>query len=407
MLYLTLAWRNIWRNKRRTFITVLSMFVAVALAIFMRSQQMGSYELMIRNTAGSYTGHIQIHQKGFWEEQNLDNSMEENLSFSKKILKYSQVKAVIPRLESYALLSGQEKSRAGLIVGMDPAKERALSNPEKYLSQGESLDSVTENAAMIGERLAKFLDIQVGDSIVVIGQGFQGMSAVGKYPVKGILKFPSPEMSKSMLYLPLATAQELFAAYDRLTALCILTDQPKKVTQTTQILKKYLPAQTYEIMSWKEMMPEMVQMIQSDDIGGQIMIGILYMVVGFGIFGTIIMMTTERRYEFGVLIGIGMRRWKLGNILLLETMILAIIAASLGSACIAPVIWYLHEHPVRLTGDVAMAIEEMGYEPMLLYSMNRSLFINQSMIIVFITFLAALYPVWLTRNIEVVKAMRD
>lgn len=407
MLYFKLAWRNIWRNRRRTFITIFIITIAVTLAILMRSQQEGSYELMIKNTAGTFVGHIQIHQKGYWEEQNLDNSLEEDTKLLQKIKSIKGIKTVVPRIESYGLLAGKDKSRAGLIVGVDPETEKDLSNPQKRLISGKYFDSPDEQAAIIGEGLAKFLDLKVGDSIVVIGQGYQAQNAVGKYPVKGIFKFPIPEQNKSLMYLPLAEAQTLFSAYNRLTSYTLITQKPKNVLKITHQLKQKIPSKDYEVMSWQSLLPELEQMIISDKVSGFIMIGILYMVVGFGIFGTIIMMTAERRFEFGVLIGIGMSRFKLGITVLMEILMLSLLGALIGSLLIAPLIWYLYYNPIRITGEMAKAMEELGFEPLVVYSNDLSLFSEQALIIFMITVFIAFYPLWLMARLKVVEAMRN
>ncbi|MEO1651906.1 MAG: ABC transporter permease, partial [Bacteroidota bacterium] len=376
MLYFKIAWRNIWRNKRRTLITISSITVAVALAIFMRSQQEGSYENMIENTAGSFIGYLQIHQKGYWEEQNLDNTFEEDSLLEQTLTKQNNIEAIVPRLDYYALLAGQEKSRAGLIVGIDPFRESALSNPESKLIEGSYFNDTEESAALVAEGLANFLDLKVGDSIVVIGQGYQEQSAVGKYPIKGIFKFPTPEQNKSLMYLPLRSTQELFSAYGLLTSYNLVLDQPRKVPQIKDKLVAQLDKEKYEIMTWAEITPELEQLIVSDRIGGVITIGILYLLVGFGIFGTIIMMTTERRYEFGVLLGIGMSRLSLGGTIFIETICLALLGIGVGITLISPLVWYFHHNPIKITGEMAKATEEMGLEPIIVYSQNPGIFLE-------------------------------
>ena len=407
MLYLKLAWRNIWRNRRRTLITLFIIMIAVTLAIVMRAQQEGSYKQMIKNTAGTFVGHIQIHQKGYWEEQNLDNSLEENDEIMKEIKTMKGVKKIIPRLESYGLLAGEDKSRAGLIVGIDPESESYLSNPEQKLLEGKYFTAPDEQAALIGVDLAKFLELEIGDSIVIIGQGYQAQNAVGKYLVKGIFKYPTPAQNKSMIFLPITETQELFLAYGRLTSYKLITNDPNQITKISEQLQEKLTLKDFEVMSWQELLPELRQMIVSDKVGGFIMIGILYMVVGFGIFGTIIMMTAERRFEFGVLIGIGMSRFALGLTVFLEIIMLSLLGVLVGSVLISPMIWYFNQNPIHLTGDVAKAIEEMGFEAILVYANDFSLYFDQAVIVFIITFLISFYPLWLTSRIKPVEAMRN
>jgi len=405
-MYLKLAWRNIWRNKRRTFITAFSIAVAVALSIFMRSQQIGSYDNMMKNTVGSFLGYVQVHQQGYWEEQNLDNTLEDTDQLRQKIAKTAGVEQVLPRIETYALLAGKEKSKAGMIIGMDTQLEKHIADPKKRMIQGKYFSGNDEQAVLLTEGLAKFLDLKVGDSLVIIGQGYQAMSAVGKYPIKGIVKLPTPDLNRSAMFMPLQSCQELLVAHERLTAFLLVLDNPKKSLEVRDILSKKLSPKDYEVMAWNDITPELEQMIVSDDVSGQIMIAVLYMIVAFGIFGTIIMMTAERRYEFGVLIGIGLQRWQLGLILFIETLFLAVIGTLAGIILIAPFVWYFYLNPIRLTGEMLKAVEEIGMEPLITYSIDPFIFINQGLIVFVITLVLALYPLWLTQGLKVLQAIR-
>lgn len=137
------------------------------------------------------------------------------------------------------------------------------------------------------------------------------------------------------------------------------------------------------------------------------MIGILYMVVGFGIFGTILMMTVERKYEFGVMLGIGMNRWKLALIVFIEIILLASIGIVLGCLLIAPLLIYFHYNPIRLSGTMAEATIEMGMEPLIYYSNDFNLFVEQAQVIWILTAIIALYPVWTVSRLHIVSAMRS
>ncbi|MGK7370873.1 MAG: ABC transporter permease, partial [Candidatus Halalkalibacterium sp. M3_1C_030] len=226
MLILKLAWRNIWRNKRRTIITTLSIVVAVFLSAITRSTQEGQYDNMLENTVGIVSGYIQIHHKGYQENPTLDNSFETGDSLMHIVLSQPSVTSVVPRINSYALAATQEQSRPAMIMGIDIRAEKQLSNPIENLESGEYFESNNEQAAIIGTDLKKRLNAQLGDSLVLIGQGYHGMNATGLYRIKGTVSFPNPEMNKSLVYLPLETAQYLFSADNRLTALAINIDNP-------------------------------------------------------------------------------------------------------------------------------------------------------------------------------------
>jgi len=400
-----LAWRNIWRNKRRTFITVFSVMLAVFLSILTRSMQFGSYDKMIQNIAGTFTGYIQIHKKGYWEEQTLNNSLAQNDSLDQVIHSQKGVTAVVPRLQSYVLASGTHGSRAAFVLGIDPRVENKLSEPRKRLLKGKNLTSSDQNGVLIAQGLAEQLQLGVQDTLVLLGQGYHGLSAAGKYPITGIVKIPQPDLNNVLIYLPIKRAQNLFGAYNRLTAIALVLQKADEVPQVTQNLRKELPSH-YEVMTWQKMMPELVQAIQADNAGGLIMLMVLYMIVGFGILGTILMMTAERKYELGIMIAVGMHRFKLGFNVFIESLFMALIGALAGILISLPVIWYFHIHPIYLTGDLARGIEKFGMEPIIPFSVDPLILIDQAMIVFGMTGLIALYPIWYTFQLKVNTAIR-
>ncbi|WP_299462807.1 FtsX-like permease family protein [uncultured Microscilla sp.] len=409
-MYLKLAWRNIWRNRRRTFITVSAIFFAVFLSVMQRSMKIGSLERMVDQMVGAFLGHIQVHQKGYNEEQNLDNSFADSPALLGAIKQTKGVKKVIPRLDSYALVAGVERSRAGLIMGIDPIAERQLSNPEQKLIKGTYLAKADEEAILIAQGLAQYLKVQVGDSLVLLGQGFQGQTATGKYLVKGLIKMPNPELNKSLVYVPIKTAQVLFATKNRLTTYCIQLDNAKQLTDVTAALRQNLAKASqqeivYEAIDWQQMAPDLVQMINADKQAGKIMMGVFYMVLGFGILGTVLMMTSERRYEFGVLIGIGMKRFKLGILVFFEMLMLAAIGVLAGIGVSLPIMWYFHLHPIKLTGDMAKAIEGYGIEPVLPFSVDPSIFSSQAIVVFVLTMVIAIYPTVHIKRLKVIEAL--
>lgn len=407
MLIFKLAWRNIWRNKRRTIITTLSIVVAVFLSAITRSTQEGQYDNMLENTVGIFSGYIQIHHKGYQENPTLDNSFETGDSLMNIVLSQPTVTSVVPRIDSYALAATQEQSRPAMIMGIDIRAEKQLSNPIENLESGEYFESNNEQAAIIGTDLKKRLNAQLGDSLVLIGQGYHGMNATGLYRIKGTVSFPNPEMNKSLVYLPLETAQYLFSADNRLTALAINIDNPDGLGSTVEALRQELSTERYEVLGWPEMMPELKQAIQVDRGSGVIIIMILYMIVGFGILGTVLMMIAERNYEFGVMLSVGTPRKTIARILSLEVIILSLMGTSFGILLSIPVAWYFNVNPIDLSGAMATAAEQYNMSPELQFSVAPDIFTSQAIIVFIITLLFSIYPIFKAAKLNPVKAMKS
>lgn len=405
-MLLKLAWRNIWRNKRRSLITMASIFFAVFFAISMRSLQLGTYDMMIENVVRYYAGYIQIHKKGYWEEKTLNNSFNRDTELIKKVNRTEGVEAVVPRLESFALGSHGELTRGVQIVGIDPEAEEELTRVQEKVTRGKVPDS-GDRAVLIGKKLAEYFNLSINDTLVFLGQGFHGVTAASMYPVKGIANFNNPELNKILVFLPLKEAQWFYGTGNRITSLALLINDSRETRRIAGHISDKTDPDQYEVMGWRKMMPELVQAIQADSAGGLIMLFILYMVISFGIFGTLLMMTAERKYEFGVLTSIGMKRWKLGIIVMMESLFLAVMGVISGIIGVAPLVIYFNANPIKLTGNVAKAVEEYGFEPMMPALADPSIALNHGLIVLIIAILLSLYPVIVISGLKPVEAMRS
>ena len=404
-LFLNLAWRNLWRNKRRTLISTSSVFFAVLLALVMRSMQNGSYDYMIQSSVGLYLGYLQIHGEGYWEKRSLDQSIEVQTDKLESFESVPHITQVVPRIESFALLSKGVSTKVAQIVGIDPQREDDMTCLAKRINAGRYLYE-HDTGILLGAGLAKFLNVHCGDSVVIYGQGFHGVTAAANVPVVGILKFPIPALDNTMSYLPLGYAQWLFDAPGRMTSIAFMISSQVELENIQSQLKQMAGDHT-EVMTWQEMMPELVQSIQADSAGGILMLLILYIVIGFGIFGTIMMMTNERTREFGVLISVGMKRWKLITVTVIETIMISILGAGVGMVIGIPVLWYFYFHPIPLTGDAAAAMLAYGLEPILPFSIAPGIFIAQTMIVFILAAVCAIYPFLIIRKLKPVAALRS
>ncbi len=404
--YLKLAWRNIWRNKRRTLITIASVFFAMFLSLVMRSMQVGSYAHMANGIVEAFTGFIQIHKEGYWDEQTLDNTFAYDTNMVSEIETLDNIKALIPRLESFALASNGEQTKGILVAGIDPEKEMDLTHPDRKLKEGVYFDE-NPDGVLVSRRLSEFLNLNLNDTLTLISQGYHGATAAGIYPVTGIIEMPNPEMDRRIVYMPLSAAQAFYGAENMLTSLVINVIDPDDLAPTKKHLASMLAGGNYEIMDWKELNPELVQQIQSDQAGGYIMLAVLYLIVGFGVLGTLIMMTTERKREFGVMVAVGMQKKRLGLLLTVEMLLMGILGAVTGILGSLPVIGYFVKNPIRFTGEYAELFEQYGFDPIMPARFEGHYFAGQSAVVLIIFALAIIYPVYTVLRLKEIKALRS
>ncbi len=408
-MLLKLAWRNIWRNKRRTLITIASIFFAVLFSIFMNSFQKGAWVRMLDNIVNYYYGYAQIHQKGYWEEKTLNESLELTDELLQLPAQIDGLEKVIPRLETFALLSSGEHTNGMMIVGTDPEAEEALTQLQSRITEGKYFDK-SDKALLVAGGVKDLLKVNLGDTLVILTQGYHGLNAAGKYPIKGVVHFASPDLNKRMVYLPLDETQNLLGANSLATSLALKLDDIDDLESVIEQLNEKLDTETYEIMDWQAMIPDLVEAQKTDAAGNYVFLVVLYLIISFGIFGTILMMVKEREYEFGVLLSIGMSRGLLALSTWLEILFMAIIGVILGILGAIPLVYYFKVNPIDFSqyGDeMANTYEKWGFDPIFPTIMDASLFYSQAILVVVITSLLALFAIWKIYRLEPVKAMRE
>lgn len=403
--YIKLGWRNLWRNKRRTLITIASIFFAMLFALVMRSFQLGSYDHMVNNVVQSYTGFIQIQNKDYWDDKVIDNTFPISDSLIKKVKSTENVTDVVPRLETFALASYGMQTKGVLVVGIQPSVEDHLTNLSERIVKGKYLDD-HNSGVLVSERLADFLEIGVNDSLVLIGQGYHGISANGIFVVKGIIHLPTPDLDNKMIYMNLKSCEYLYSAPDMLTSLSLNLKNPHELDKTISALESKLNLDSFAVLSWKDILTDLVQQIELDNYSGMIMLGILYMVIAFGVFGTVLMMTSERKREFAVMVAIGMRKSKLFIIVLFEMIFIGIIGTISGMITSFPIILYYYLNPIELKGEYAKMMEIYGIEPIMPFALQADIFLNQFIIVLLLVILAITYPLISILKFNVSKALR-
>lgn len=403
-LYLSLAWRNIWRNKRRTFITMASIVFAVVLAVLLNSVKEGVLYKMQENVVTFYTGAIQIHHPGYWDEKTLENTFVPTDNLKNKMLSHSGVEDLTTRLESFALAASEDYTKGCMVVGINPEKEPQITSLDEKLLEGKYLEAQDE-MVMLTSGLAEYLRLGVGDTLVLLGQGYHGISAAGKYPVKGLIKLGSPELNKQVVYLPIQLSQFLFGAENRSTAMVLKLKNIDKATSIAQELAEANP--DYEIMDWKTLLPELNQFLEGERAENVIFLFVLYLLISFGIFGTILMMLMERQFEFGVLVAIGLQRIKLSGIVLMENIFISVLGALTGTLLSIPAVLYFYNFPITVGGKLKEAYENFGFEPIFYFSVEPKIFYSQTLVVLIIALVLSFYPLIRLLWLDPIKAMRN
>lgn len=465
-----LAWKNLWRNKRRTLITAASVFFAIFFALVMRSFQLGAYDRLFKNVIESYSGYLQLQHSDYFDDPNLDNSFEIDQSLIDRLKKDPNVNDVVPRLESFALAASGNHTQGVIVMGINPANEdkvlnisnklvkyrlsgpiiEALKNDslpartkklldvfrgESYtsdirlmldlgISDGDSADifpvirrhasfsnafltEIDSGNAVIGSGLSEYLKAGIGDTIVLMGQGYHGTSAAGKYSVKGIIKLPTPDIDNIIVYLPVEAARKLYAAPGMATSAVInlKSNDDEDIIRTRDRLAKMI-SDPMTVKTWQELNALLVNQMEADNKSGMIMIAILYLVIAFGVFGTVLMMMAERKREFGMLVSIGMQKRKLAKVISMEMIFIGFLGMAAGVAASLPVVIYGNLHPLRFTGQFARMYEDYGFEPVMPTMLPDTFYLWQIVVVLIIMLIAVAFSTRKIFRMNVINALR-
>ncbi len=402
---LKLAWRNIWRNKGRSVITIAAVMFCVIFAVVLRSFQVGVWENMIHEIVGNNFGYLQIHEDGFWADQSLDRTMDLGAVNSEELLAVDGVDRLIPRMESFSLLYHGSNTKGSLVMGIDPAVELPGLQLDDILLEGRSF-SRDDSVIVVSEGLAKYFNVGLGDTLLFMGQGYHGATAYGAFPIGGIARMTNPELNKQLVLMPLQKAQYMYNCTDRATTLVVAVDIDSNYEAVGAALKGS-GAEGLEVLEWKELFPEIIQTIEVDMAGGRIFVTILYFIISFVLLGTVIMMVAERQREFGILVSIGMKKTKLAFVTLLENIMLIMGGAIVGMAVVKPVQFYFKYNPIDLSGQMKEAVEQYNFEPKLYTTTSFIINLNHGTIIFIIGVLVSLYAVVKIMKLNPIESMRS
>jgi len=467
-----IAWRNLWRNKRRTIITSSSVLFAVFFAVLMRSYELGSYDSMILNFIESYSGYLQVQNVKFQDNPAVDYSFDYNDPLATAISGVENVVSVSPHIESFALASNGTQTKGVAVLAIDPEMERKFSDPEKKLvkfkittesisrlrmsekipaeiterveknlgrsysssarfalemefSEEESQTYLEEilkfcnvtngfltnddTGVLVSDRLAGYLNLVIGDTVILMGQGYHGSSAAAVFPVRGIIKMPSPDIDNKLIIMTIPSAQRFYDAEGRITSLSVnLTGKSPRIMGAAQKKINLLLTDKNTITkTWEELNPVLVQQIQGDSQTGIATLVMLYFIIFFGIFGTVLMMVAERTREFGVLISIGMQRRKLKRIVTIEMIFLGILGLIGGLLASAPFIIYFYYHPILLKGDLGKMMEDYGWDAIMPTAWFGPYYYWQALVVIIMVLLATVYPLRKIGKLKEIDALRS
>ena len=406
-----IAWRNLWRNPRRTGLTAASGAFAVLLILFQVAVASGSHERWIETAVKLYPGHLEVSLQGYRDQQTLDYGMVLEPDHVADLDQLPDVAGWAPRLEAMGLVTPDRDDalgRAIWLIGHDPGREYRVSRLGGAITEGRNVEPGANYELVLGTVLARSLDVAVGDQVVVWSSDYYGSQSADRFAVVGLLSVGDPRFDGYAALISLSGLQEFVAFPGGLSHVAVFANSSEQVEGLEARLAAHFPSDTYEVAAWPELIPEMVQMIALDKIGNYLILAILVVVVAFGVLNTILMSVLERTREFGVLRAVGTKPGTVFWLVLIESLLICALGVTVGLLIGIPVVEYFERHPIPIQGEAALqAIELFGVEPVVMFRLNFWMALQAALAMLGVAMLAALAPAWGAARGRPVDALRE
>jgi putative ABC transport system permease protein len=402
---LRIAWRNVWRNKRRTLIALIAISLGLISLAFMDGAIAGFQQTIFGNAVKLQGGNIQVHAPGYKEKAKRMPLLP--LTDPRRVVRValaqSKVVAASESITTGGFLSSHEATMPVVIIGIEPEKEAPVNLVTKHITRGRYLVAGDEDLILIGQAMADRLKVGVGDRITLIGRATHEQMRRRTMTVVGIYDLGLPEVEKSQVYVSLAEAQSLFDLRDQATEVGIALESVGQERDVAAVLQVALPG--YEVSTWQELNPEMKQSLDVDKQVMNIFGLVVLLIAGVGILNLMLMAVFERTREIGILAAMGLKRREIMGLFLTEGILIGLLGAIAGFFLGGLVVSLFGQYGIDFSASASMG-EMMALLGDRLYpQLAVDLLIQRSLTVAAIAILASLYPAWQASKREPAEAL--
>jgi ABC-type lipoprotein release transport system permease subunit len=412
---LQLAWRNLWRNYRRTFITMAAIAVGYAMLMFVACLMAGLRWQMIENGTRLLLSQIQVHDPGYYPDRPIEKTLggkngTDIAALLSAITDDPRVQAAAPRVYGYGMVSAADRSYGVELLGIDPDRERKVTALHHQMVKGSYLTEGMSKTLAIGDKLASTIRVQVGSEIVLLTQAADGSMGNDLYTVGGIFHTGLDDMDRSLVVMPVSSLQDLLhlpprrihevgvKLYDIAGATAVAADLATRLGKTLSV----------RVMPWPELAPDLADYVQFNRGVTFVLFFIFFLLAVIGIMNTMLMAVFERTREFGMLMALGMRPAQVIGLILAEAGGLACASLILGGAIGALLLWYLQAHGLDLGGKTGGVVTIAGVVVGRLWYGRQDFpaYTQAAIGLAIIALLSALYPAWRAAHFRPTEAIR-
>jgi len=406
-IFLLICWRNIWRHKRRSIVVISSIGLGVFAMLISVAVINGMMVQMVDNTISTSLGHVAIHRAGFQDNMKLENNFHPDTSIYEALKKNALIVASAPRVKVQGMVRSSESSRGVLVVGIDPARERPVSKMYDYTSKEKGsafLDDPAKDDILISKTLADRLELGIGDKLVLMIQDFRNEIVGVGLTVKGTFRTPVEAFDKNVVFVGIKRLQKITELGENISEITVIAKSKDEVDAVKKYLLSKLKAPQLEILSWKDMAPNLVNAVKLFDAMMYIFFMIVFITIIFSIANTLVMSIMERFHEIGVMKSIGTRPSLIFAMVIFEAFNLGAVGLAAGLAAGGALGAVFSAYGIDLSFFMA-AMRTWGTGSVI-YPVIRAADVFISLgITIATTLLAALYPAVKAARIKPLEAL--
>jgi putative ABC transport system permease protein len=403
MVTLKMAFRNIFRQKRRTFFTGLSIVGGFALAVIFIGWADGSYNNIIDQFTRTRLGHIQIHEKSYLDRPSLYKTVADVPKIGAILDQTKGVESWTPRVFSAGLAAVGDKSAGVQIIGIEPQRETRTTRFDRKIVKGRAFENSQAREAILGRGLADILNARLGDKIVLLSQGADGSIAEDQYILVGVASTGDDLTDRTAYYLPLATAQEYLVLGEKVHEIAVIVSRLSRVQAVSHTLTLKIQDSTLSVAPWQVFARSFYDAMKADKAGMWVMLLVIVIIVAVGVLNTVLMSVLERRREYGLLKALGTKPRRIVGLVLLEVIILSALSMVIGAGLGLGANAILSRYGIKFSSGLTyggMVFDTMKSE------INLRSFTIPALTVIICAVLVSLFPAMKASRTEPARTMR-
>ncbi|HPQ71717.1 MAG TPA: FtsX-like permease family protein [bacterium] len=404
MLWIT-AWRNLWRNKRRTIILIaaitVGLFGVLANIAFINAWLADTVKTSVSTTVG----HIQVQAQGYYDNPQVKKNLPQNDELLQKLAHIQGATGATMRMRGQVLLSNAEKAEMGQLIGVMPDREPGVSLVPGALIDGRWLEPGDRNKIVVGEEFLNRFKTKLNRRVIVRGNDATGEVSDALFKIVGVYRTTMKQFDRANAYVSLADAQSFFATPGRVTEYVLNGQAPLPSLALEPAVIALMPDDTHVVTTWQDQLPLVVEMMKFTEGFLWYFLAFFYVAMAFGIANSLLMVVHERTKEIGMMLALGVPRRTILQVILIEALLLAVVGAVVGNALSYGIVAYFEHAGLDLT-KWAEGMNEFNMSGIIFPYLKLKDIITATLATAFTSVVMALYPAWKASRLQPVQALR-